>query len=178
MFTETNIVEKLNFFDINCDIEQVSNLIKELRLEPIFEDEDGKIYYDEKSYETIKKTLEVKHSQFETKEAEIVDEEETTPQTENSQTALSVDNTGKSVEVIAKTIAQKITEDLTDYIKKNLSTEEAFKAGIFKRDNEILSKKLQETINDNKKLIEKLRQLEYEIHKFHPVFGNIYVKSK
>ncbi len=178
MFTETNIVEKLNFFDINCDIEQVSNLIKELRLEPIFEDEDGQLYYDEESYETIKKTLEVKHSQFETKEAEIVDEEETTPQTENSQTALSVDNTGKSVEVIAKTIAQKITEDLTDYIKKNLSTEEAFKAGIFKRDNEILSKKLQETINDNKKLIEKLRQLEYEIHKFHPVFGNIYVKSK
>lgn len=177
MFTQTNIVEKLNFFDINCDIEQVSKLIKELCLEPIFEDENGQLYYDDESYELIKDKLTVKVSQFETKEAEVI-EEKPAENEEQQQTALTVDNSGKSIEVIAQTISQRITQDLADYIKKNLSTEEAFKAGVFKRDNEILSKKLQDTINDNKKLIEKLRQLEYEIHKFHPVFGNIYVKSK
>lgn len=181
MFTETNIVEKLNFFDINCDLEQVSNLIKLLRIEPIFEDENGQLYYDEDAYETIKSSFEakfeVKSSQFETKEAEIVDET-SIEKNDTQQTALTVDNTSKSIEAIAASISKKITEDLSEYIKNNLSTEEAFKAGVFKRDNEILSKKLQDTINDNKRLIEKLRQLEYEIHKFHPVFGNIYVKSK
>ena len=59
-----------------------------------------------------------------------------------------------------------------------MSTEEAFKAGIFKRDNEILSKKLQETIRDNKKLIEKIHELENENRKYRPVFGSFYVKDK
>lgn len=177
MFTETNIVEKLNFFDVNCDLEQVSSLIKLLRIEPIFEDENGQLYYDEDAYETIKSSLEVKSSQFETKEAEVIDET-SIEQNVAPQTALTIDNTSKSIEAIAASISKKITEDLSEYIKNNLSTEESFKAGVFKRDNEILSKKLQDTINDNKRLIEKLRQLEYEIHKFHPVFGNIYVKSK
>ncbi|MBQ2871318.1 hypothetical protein IJE86_06425 [bacterium] len=179
MFTVNNIVEKLNFFDVDCDIYQVESLIKKLRLEPIFENDSGELYYDDESYEAIKSYLEVKKSQSETKIAELVDEITTLNKEEKpEQTALTVDKTGKSIEVIAKTLSQQITNDLTDFIKKNLSVEEAFKAGVFKRDNEILSKKLQDTINDNKKLIEKIRQLEYEIHKFHPVFGNIYVKSK
>lgn len=178
MFTITNIVEKLNFFDINCDFDQVSNLIKKLRLEPIFENEDNELYYDDETYEIIKSYLEVKNSQLEIKETQIIVEPEIQLPPNKQQTALTIDNTEKSVEILAKSLSKKITEDLTDYIKKNLSTEEAFKAGVFKRDNEILSKKLQDTINDNKRLIEKIRQLEYEIHKFHPVFGNIYVKSK
>jgi len=178
MFTQTNIVEKLNFFDIDCDIEQVSRLIKQLRLEPIFEDDEGQLYYDDESYELIKSNFEVKTSEYETKEAEVVKEEPQVDETKPEQTALTIDRSSKSIEVIAKTISQRITEDLTEYIKKNLSTEEAFNAGVFKRDNEILSRKLQDTINDNKKLIEKIRQLEYELHKFHPVFGNIYVKNK
>ena len=74
MFTVNNIVEKLNFFDIDCDIYQVENLIKKLRLEPIFENESGTLYYDDESYETIKSYLDVKKSQFETKVAELVDE--------------------------------------------------------------------------------------------------------
>lgn len=177
MFTQTNIVEKLNFFDINCDIEEVEKLIKLLRLEPIFEDEKGQIYYDDEAYEIIKRKLEIKKSQYETKEAEIVKDTPLLEQTAQT-SALTTDKTGKNLEVVAQTISKKITSDLTEFIKKNISTEEAFKAGMFKRDNEILSKKLQDTISDNKRLIEKIRQLEYEIHKFHPLFGNIYIKSK
>lgn len=180
MFTIVNIVEKLNFFDIECDMEEVEKLIKSLRLEPIFENEQGELYYDDEAYEAIKSYLVVKKPQpkIETQEAQIIQTETTLVEANSQQTALSVDNTGKNVEIIANTISKRITADITDFIRKNISTEEAFKAGVFKRDNEILSKKLQDTINDNKKLIEKLRQLEYEIHKFHPVFGNIYVKSK
>lgn len=180
MFTIVNIVEKLNFFDIECDMEEVEKLIKSLRLEPIFENEQGELYYDDEAYEAIKSYLAVKKPQpkLETQEVQIIQTETTLVEANSQQTALSVDNTGKNVEIIANTISKRITADITDFIRKNISTEEAFKAGVFKRDNEILSKKLQDTINDNKKLIEKLRQLEYEIHKFHPVFGNIYVKSK
>lgn len=181
MFTIINIVEKLNFFDIECDTEEVEKLIKSLRLEPIFENEQGELYYDDEAYESIKSYIEVRKVKPKTlaKEAQIVEEiSGSLVPTSNTQTALSVDETGKNVEIIADTISKRITADITDFIRKNISTEEAFRAGVFKRDNEILSKKLQDTINDNKKLIEKLRQLEYEIHKFHPVFGNIYVKSK
>lgn len=179
MFTVVNIVEKLNFFDIECDMEEVSNLIRSLRLEPIFENENGELYYDEEAYEAIKSYIETRAPKSKTlaKDAQVV-EDNTVLTNEQSQTALVVDNSGKNVEIIANTISKRITADIADFIRKNISTEEAFKAGVFKRDNEILSKKLQDTINDNKKLIERLRQLEYEIHKFHPVFGNIYVKSK
>ena len=179
MFTVVNIVEKLNFFDIECDMEEVEKLIKSLRLEPIFENENGDLYYDNEAYEAIKSYIETRKTQQKNdiKNGEIVKNTELAI-SEASQMSLSVDETGRNVEIIANTISKRITADIADFIKKNMSTEEAFKAGIFKRDNEILSKKLQDTINDNKKLIEKIRQLEYEIHKFHPVFGNVYVKSK
>ena len=180
MFTVVNIVEKLNFFDIECDMEEIDKLIKSLRLEPIFENEQGELYYDDDAYESIKSYLETRPPQKKetTKTAQIIEENNDTPDKQSPQTALIVDNSGKNVEIIANTISKRISADIADFIRKNISTEEAFKAGVFKRDNEILSKKLQDTINDNKKLIERLRQLEYEIHKFHPVFGNIYVKSK
>ena len=181
MFTIVNIVEKLNFFDIECDTEEVEKLIRSLRLEPIFENEQGELYYDNEAYESIKSYIEVRPPQQKrkTQEEQIINETVgEIVQTNEVGTALVVDNTGKSVEVIANSISKRITADITDFIKKNISTEEAFKAGVFKRDNEILSKKLQDTINDNKKLIEKLRQLEYEMRKFHPVFGNFYIKSK
>lgn len=173
MFTQTNIVEKLNFFDINCDFFEVEQLIKELCLEPIFEDEKGQLYYDDEAYELIKNKLQERHpnpSPYETKDAQIVD-------AESESTSIAVDKP-KNIEIIAQTISQRITIDLADFIKKNMSTEEAFKAGIFKRDNEILSKKLQETINDNKKLIEKIHELENENRKYHPIFGGFYVKEK
>ena len=180
MFTIVNIVEKLNFFDIECDMEDVEKLIKNLRLEPIFENEKGELYYDEEAYESVKSYLAVKPPQEKqlVKDAQVVDEQTSLVLKNGSAVSLSVDETGKNVEIIANTISKRITADIADFIKKNMSTEEAFKAGVFKRDNEILSKKLQDTINDNKKLIEKIRQMEYEMHKFHPVFGNIYVKSK
>lgn len=180
MFTIVNIVEKLNFFDIDCDMEEVDKLIKSLRLEPIFENEQGELYYDDDAYEAIKSYLETRKPQQlnNTNDAQIIEEDANSALVENKQTALVVDNSGKNIELIANSISKRISSDIADFIKKNISTEEAFKAGVFKRDNEILSKKLQDTINDNKKLIERLRQLEYEIHKFHPVFGNIYVKSK
>lgn len=173
MFTQTNIVEKLNFYDINCDIYEVEAIIKELCLEPIFEDNKGQLYYDDEAYEMVKTKLEETQPSVDAKTAEVVLEDK-----DMEQTSLTVDNSSKSLAVIAKSISEQITADLAKYIKKNHSTEEAFKAGVFKRDNEILSKKLQDTINDNKKLIEKIRQMEYELHKYHPVFGNIYVKRK
>ena len=168
----------MNFFDIECDIEEVEKLIKSLRLEPIFENENGDLYYDDEAYESLKSYLEIKTIKSkEIKAAQVVKQGENVV-VDDSQTALIVDNTGKNIEIIADTLSRRISQDIADFIKKNISTEEAFKAGVFKRDNEILSKKLQDTINDNKKLIEKLRQMEYELRKYRPVFGNIYVKSK
>ena len=172
MYTQTNIVEKLNFFDIACDIEEVTKLIKMLHLEPIYEDENGELYYDADAYECIKANLELKKSQQEAKEVEIVENEQQTG------TALQLDASSKNVKMLIKNISLQVTEDLSRYIRNNNILEEAFNSGALKRDNEILAKRLQETINENKKLIEKIRQLEMEVNSFHPLLGNMYMKNK
>ena len=47
--------------------------------------------------------------------------------------------------------------------------------GAFKKDNEILAKKVQEIINDNKILVKKLQELENQDNEYVKVFGNIYI---
>ena len=177
MYTLSNIVEKLNFFDIDCDEVEIEQLLEEVHIEPVSVDGNGQLYYDDNAYELIKNKLEENQQTKSTaKEAEVVYEKETAVN-EKEHTSVVFEKP-RNIEIIAKTISQRITIDLAEYIRNNMSTEEAFKAGIFKRDNEILSRKLQETISDNKKLIEKIHELENENRKYRPVFGSFYVKDK
>ena len=180
MYTLTNIVEKLNFFDIDCDCIEVEQIVNELKIEPVSVDKSGQLLYDDEAYELVKSKLEewkplLTKTSSTAKEAEIVTEQASDIEEEKTSVVFQKP---ANIEIIAKTISKRITIDLAEYIRNNMSTEEAFKAGIFKRDNEILSKRLQETIKDNKKLIEKIRELENENRKYRPVFGSFYVKDK
>lgn len=85
--------------------------------------------------------------------------------------------TNQTLNVLAQTIAQKITGDISGYLKKTDLLEEALNAGSFKRDNEILSEKLKEVLDDNKVLIKRIQELEKEKDSYLKVVANIYVKK-
>lgn len=101
-----------------------------------------------------------------------------TPKIEPEIKNVTLDITNQTLGVLAESIASKITEDIAQYLKNTDFLQEAMDMGAFKKDNEILAKKVQEIINDNKILVAKIKELESQktddyIH----VFGNIYVKK-
>lgn len=96
-----------------------------------------------------------------------------TPDTKN----FTLDITNQTLSLLAKSIADKITGDISGYLKKNDWLEEAFNAGAFKKDNELLASKLNELLSDNKILIKRIQELEKENNSFVNVFANIYVKK-
>lgn len=90
---------------------------------------------------------------------------------------VTLDITNQTLGVLAEAIAGKITADIAKFIKNTDFLEEAMNMGAFKKDNEILAKKVQEIINDNKVLVAKIQELESQKDDYIKVFGNIYVKK-
>ena len=68
-------------------------------------------------------------------------------------------------------------EDSTNFIKKSDFTDGAIQLGERKKDNEILTEKIDELMTDNKILVQKIEELEKENKSYSKIFGNIYVKS-
>lgn len=96
---------------------------------------------------------------------------------EQSMNNVTLNITNETLNVLAKTIAEKITGDISGYLKKTDMLEEALNMGSFKRDNEILSSKLKEVLDDNKILIRRIQELEQEKDLYLHVVANIYVKK-
>ena len=69
---------------------------------------------------------------------------------------LTLDVTTQTLQMLAESVAKKITED----IKNSDMAEKLIEAGGYKKDNEILSQQVQELIDHNKKLSERIEQLE------------------
>lgn len=90
---------------------------------------------------------------------------------------VTLDITNQTLGMLAESIAGKITADIAKFIKNTDFLQEAMDMGAFKKDNEILAKKVQEIINDNKILVSKIQELEAKEDKYIKVFGNIYVKK-
>ncbi len=58
--------------------------------------------------------------------------------------------------MLAEAVAKKISDDITN---SDMATR-LIEAGGYKRDNEILAKQVQELLNHNKELTERIKQLE------------------
>lgn len=102
---------------------------------------------------------------------------EVIPKQETELKNVTLDITNQTLNVLAHTIAEKITGDISGYLKNNEWLEEALNAGSFKRDNEILSAKLNEVLQDNKIFIKRIQELEKENKSYLNVVANIYVKK-
>ena len=91
---------------------------------------------------------------------------------------VTLDISNQTLTVLAESIAQKITSDVSDFIKRTDFIEDAVQLGEYKKDNQLLLQKIDELIADNRKLIEKIEELKKENNSYIKVFGNMYVKSK
>jgi len=123
--------------------------------------------------------------QYEPKEAEVVAEEikpaviveEAKNLPEKELKNFTLDITSQTLSALAQSIAEKITVDISSYLKKNEWLEDALDAVSFKKDNEQLAAKIKELLEDNKIFIRKIKELEAEKSSYIKVFGNIYIKK-
>lgn len=111
----------------------------------------------------------------EVKPAVIVEEAKNLPEKELKNFTLDI--TSQTLSALAQSIAEKITVDISSYLKKNEWLEDTLDAVSFKKDNEQLAAKIKELLEDNKIFIRKIKELEAEKSSYIKVFGNIYIKK-
>lgn len=185
MYNKNDILLKLNSENYYIDRRTLSAFITSWNIEAVYENEQKEEYYDDYAIEKIKKGINLKAQGFsdqqiirklrnvENPNTETTVLENNTPidlpsNIENNELAstqtsnkselrnLTLDVTTQTLQMLAESVAQKITED----IKNSDMAEKLIEAGGYKKDNEILSQQVQELIDHNKKLAERIEQLE------------------
>ena len=185
MYNKNDILLKLNSENYYIDRRTLSTFISSWNIEAVYENEQKEEYYDDYAIEKIKKGINLKAQGFsdqqiirklrnvENPNTETTVLENNTPidlpsNIENNELAstqtsnkpelrnLTLDVTTQTLQMLAESVAKKITED----IKNSDMAEKLIEAGGYKKDNEILSQQVQELIDHNKKLSERIEQLE------------------
>ncbi len=180
MYNKNDILLRLNNENYYIDRKTLISFIEMWNIEAVYEDDSKEEYYDDYAIERIKKGINLKAQGFsdeqiihklgnitnpnrEEKEpvntalAEIDDTtpmEMTYPKSELRN--LTLDVSTQTLQMLAESVAKKITDD----IRNSDMAEKLIEAGGYKRDNEILSEQIQELIEHNKKLSERIEQLE------------------
>lgn len=196
MYNKNDILLKLNSENYYIDRRTLSTFISSWNIEAVYENEQKEEYYDDYAIEKIKKGINLKAQGFsdqqiirklrnvENPNNETTVLENNTPidlpsNMENNELAstqtsnkpelrnLTLDVTTQTLQMLAESVAKKITED----IKNSDMAEKLIEAGGYKKDNEILSQQVQELIDHNKKLSERIEQLEKREGFFQKLIG-------
>lgn len=196
MYNKNDILLKLNSENYYIDRRTLSTFISSWNIEAVYENEQKEEYYDDYAIEKIKKGINLKAQGFsdqqiirklrnvENPNTETTVLENNTPidlpsNIENNELAstqtsnkpelrnLTLDVTTQTLQMLAESVAKKITED----IKNSDMAEKLIEAGGYKKDNEILSQQVQELIDHNKKLSERIEQLEKRESFFQKLIG-------
>lgn len=183
MYNKNDILLKLNSENYYIDRRTLSTFISSWNIEAVYENEQKEEYYDDYAIEKIKKGINLKAQGFSDQQIirklrnvenpnnettvleknnmdlpsniesnEIINSPQNKPELRN----LTLDVTTQTLQMLAESVAKKITED----IKNSDMAEKLIEAGGYKKDNEILSQQVQELIDHNKKLSERIEQLE------------------
>lgn len=193
MYNKNDILLKLNSENYYIDRRTLSTFITSWNIEAVYENEQKEEYYDDYAIEKIKKGINLKAQGFSDQQiirklrnvenpnpttvlnnnptdlpADIENNELATTQTNKSELRnLTLDVTTQTLQMLAESVAKKITED----IKNSDMAEKLIEAGGYKKDNEILSQQVQELIDHNKKLAERIEQLEKREGLFQKIIG-------
>ena len=195
MYNKNDILLKLNSENYYIDRRTLSTFISSWNIEAVYENEQKEEYYDDYAIEKIKKGINLKAQGFSDQQIirklrnvenpnnettvlenntpidlpsniesnEIINSPQNKPELRN----LTLDVTTQTLQMLAESIAKKITED----IKNSDMAEKLIEAGGYKKDNEILSQQVQELIDHNKKLSERIEQLEKREGFFQKLIG-------
>ena len=87
---------------------------------------------------------------------EVVVKEETIPEPVQQGKSFTLDVSSQTLQMLAEAVAKKISDDITNSDMARKLVE----AGGYKRDNEILAKQVQELLEHNKELSQRIEQLE------------------
>lgn len=180
MYNKNDILLKLNNENYYIDRKTLESFIELWNIDAVYEDDSKEEYYDDYAIERIKKGINLKAQGF--SDEQIIhklgnitnpnNDEKETPKTALAETSntdpaemtypkselrnLTLDVTTQTLQMLAESVAKKITDD----IRNSDMAEKLIEAGGYKRDNEILSEQIQELIEHNKKLSERIEQLE------------------
>lgn len=195
MYNKNDILLKLNTENYYIDRRTLSIFIDSWKIEAVYEDENKDEYYDDFAIEKIKKGINLKAQGFSDEQivhklnkivevaqpaiiqnAEVSSDIDTNPVMDVPYTSgelrnLTLDVSTQTLQMLAETVAKKITDD----IKNSDMAEKLIEAGGYKRDNEILSEQISQLIDNNKKLAERIEQLEKKesfICKLKKLFNN------
>ena len=195
MYNKNDILLKLNSENYYIDRRTLSTFISSWNIEAVYENEQKEEYYDDYAIEKIKKGINLKAQGFSDQQIirklrnvespnnettvlennnpidlpsniesnEIINSQQNKPELRN----LTLDVTTQTLQMLAESVAKKITED----IKNSDMAEKLIEAGGYKKDNEILSQQVQELIDHNKKLSERIEQLEKREGFFQKLIG-------
>ena len=195
MYNKNDILLKLNSENYYIDRRTLSTFISSWNIEAVYENEQKEEYYDDYAIEKIKKGINLKAQGFSDQQIirklrniENPNNETTVLENNNPMDLLSniepneimgsqqnkselrnltLDVTTQTLQMLAESVAKKITED----IKNSDMAEKLIEAGGYKKDNEILSQQVQELIDHNKKLSERIEQLEKREGFFQKLIG-------
>jgi hypothetical protein len=193
MFTKEQLIQKINNTKAQTS-ETLEFFLKSWRIDPIYEDEENNEYYDEMAVSKIKHAFRLKDQGKNNEEiTSIINSGIITPAPppvpgrnfirENpgmDRTGLNkvtIDVTSQTLSLLAESIAQKITVEITDKIKNSNVFEPVIDSAKMKRDNEILSKQVETLLEEIKNLKIRNNTLKKENAKFKPLFGNWYIKQ-
>jgi hypothetical protein len=193
MYTKEQLVEKVKNKKL-ADIEKISNCLKLWRIDPIYEDDKNNEYYDELAVYKLNHGIKLKELGRNNEEiSSIVNNRLSVPvaapakqvqiQTKPNHPSLdlnkvTLDITAQTLALLADSIAQKISGEISDKIKDSNVFEPIADSAKIKRDNEILAKQVEKLLEENKKLIARNAFLQAESSKFKHIFGNWYMKEQ
>lgn len=186
MYNKKDIVKSLNEFNYFIDESTLSSFIKNWKIDAIYEDEDGVEFFDNLAIAKLKKGISLKSQGFtneqityhvnkllpekmgkeekrakkEVKEQEEKQEVLAIPAEESTIGGelknVTIDVTSKTLQMLADAVAEKITAEF----KNSSFVTQLLEDGALKKDNEVLSKQIEELTEDNKKLAKRVEELE------------------
>lgn len=177
MYSKKDIEKTLIEFNYFIDETTLSNFIKNWKIDAIYEDEDGVEFFDNLSIAKLKKGISLKSQGFSNdqiiyhinkllpEKLGIKKEEKKELPAESSSVGaeprnITIDVTHQTLQMLADTVAQKITSDIKEQIKNSDFAKQILEDSSLKQDNEVLSQKVEELTDDNKKLAQRIDELE------------------
>ncbi len=188
MFTREQLFEKIK----NPNLSDVEEILKSWRIDPIYEDEDSNEFYDEMAISKLKHALKLREQGKNDEEISSIVNSGiinpiNPPAVKNSAVQklhgrqelnnVTLDVTSQTLSLLAESIAQKITGEITRKIKSEDIFQPVMDSAKVHRDNEILAKQVEQLLEENKKIISRNNMLQNENSKFKHLVGNLYIKQ-
>jgi hypothetical protein len=188
MFTKQELKEKLEKNNRFLDIGTIEVCLKNWKIDPVYEDENNVEYFDKMALAKLNQGL-ILQEQGSSDEQILMVLSKGVQKTSTSIQSLSkirerklkgitVDLTSQTLMVLAESVAQKISSDITDKFKDNNILQSTLDMGKLQRDNEILAGQVKKLIEENKKLNTRVNLLLQEKSKFKKAFGSFYFKQE